>query len=58
MSHQSPANVERRTSALSTRLSQEKLEEVQQMSPAQRLELALELSDTCQELQRACSPKP
>jgi hypothetical protein len=47
----------RRVSALSARVSQEKLEEARRLSPAQRLLLALELSDTCHELQRACSAK-
>ncbi|HXX74769.1 MAG TPA: hypothetical protein VEI50_06545 [Nitrospiraceae bacterium] len=50
-------DVPRRASVLSARLSEEKLAEVRRMSPAQRLTLALELSDTCHELQRACSPK-
>jgi hypothetical protein len=48
---------QRRASVLSERLSEEKLAEIRRMSPAQRLALALELSDTCHELQRACSPK-
>jgi hypothetical protein len=48
---------QRRASVLSERLSEEKLAEIRQMSPAQRLVLALELSDTCYELARACSPK-
>jgi hypothetical protein len=47
----------RRASALSARMSQEKVEEARRLSPAQRLLLALELSDTCHELQRACSAK-
>jgi hypothetical protein len=34
-----------------------KLDEVRCLSPAQRLILALELSDSCYELPRACSPK-
>jgi hypothetical protein len=48
---------QRRASVLSERLSEEKLAEIRQMTPAQRLTLALELSDTCYELQRSCSPK-
>jgi hypothetical protein len=48
----------RRPSPLSKRLTQVKLTEVQQMTPTERLLLALELSDTCLELQRACLPKP
>ncbi|HET9844902.1 MAG TPA: hypothetical protein VFQ02_04100 [Nitrospira sp.] len=47
----------RRPSALSAQASQAKLEEIRRLSPTQRLLLALELSDTCHELQRACSPK-
>jgi len=47
----------RRPSALSARTSQVKLEEIRRLSPTQRLLLALELSDTCHELQRACSTK-
>lgn len=47
----------RRTSALSERLSQQKLAEARRFPPAQRLMLALELSDTCHVLHRACSPK-
>jgi hypothetical protein len=48
----------RRPSSLSEQLTQVKLAEVRIMSPAERLRLALELSDTCLELQRACLPKP
>jgi len=48
---------QRRGSVLSERLSEEKLAEIRLMTPAQRLTLALELSDTCYELQRSCSPK-
>ena len=47
----------RRASVLSERLSEEMLAEIRQMTPAQRLTLALKLSDTCYELQRSCSPK-
>jgi hypothetical protein len=43
---------------LSAHLSQQKLEDARRLSPTQRLLLALELSDTCHQLQRACSPKP
>ena len=48
---------QRRASVLSERLSEEQLADIRRMSPVQRLMLALELSDTCHELQRACSPK-
>jgi hypothetical protein len=48
----------RQASALSAHLSQEKLDAARRLSPTQRLLLALELSDTCHQLQRACSPKP
>jgi hypothetical protein len=48
---------QRRASVISEWLSEEKLAEIRRMSPAQRLKLAVELSDTCYELQRACSPK-
>jgi hypothetical protein len=51
------ASSDRRKSALSEQLSQEKLDNLRLMSPTERLVLALELSDTCLELQRACSPK-
>lgn len=47
----------RRASALSEQLSQDTLAASRRMTPAQRLRLAIELSDTCYELQRACSPK-
>ena len=49
---------QRRSSQLSERLSEEKVAEIRAMSPDQRLALALQLSDACYELQRACSPKP
>lgn len=48
---------QRRASIVGERLSQQKLAEIRRMTPAQRLMLALQLSDTCYELQRACSPK-
>lgn len=47
----------RRASALSAQMSQQTVESARRLSPGQRLQLALELSDTCHELQRACSPK-
>ena len=54
----SPLNrLARRPSALSELLAHEKLAEARRMSPEERLLLALELSDTCLELQRMCSPK-
>lgn len=49
----SPTRPSRRPSPLSERLTQEKLEEARALSPAQRLLLALQLSDTCLELQRS-----
>ncbi|BFU96893.1 MAG: hypothetical protein NTNFB02_36150 [Nitrospira sp.] len=48
---------QRRASGLSERRSEDKLAEIRNMSAAQRLALAFQLSDTCYELQRACSSK-
>jgi hypothetical protein len=48
---------QRRASLVGERLSQQKLAEIRRITPAQRLVLALQLSDTCYELQRACLPK-
>jgi len=52
-----PTRPARRPSALGERLTREKIEEARALSPEQRLLLALELSDTCLELQRSCSTK-
>jgi len=52
-----PTRPARRSSVLGERLTQEKLEEARALSPTQRLLLALQLSDTCLELQRSCSTK-
>ena len=48
----------RRPSRLGDYLAKKKLEDARRMSPEQRLLLALDLSDICLELQRACSAKP
>lgn len=48
----------RRPSRLGDLLCQAKLERARQMSPQERLLLALDLSDLCLTLQRACSEKP
>ncbi len=61
MDHQFPPSIlskQRRSSAVSERLYLNRLEEVLKLSPAQRLVLALELSDTCRELSQACWLKP
>lgn len=47
----------RRPSRLGRWLAEQKLEEARRMTPEERLLLALELSDFCQELKRACSDK-
>ncbi len=47
----------RRPSRLSGWLTSKKIEEARGMSPQERLLLALELSDFCQELKLACSAK-
>lgn len=48
----------RRPSRLGRYLANKKLEDARQMSAEQRMLLALELSDICQEMRRACSAKP
>ena len=48
----------RRSSRLGDYLAKKKLEDARRMSAEQRLLLALDLSDICLELQRACSAKP
>ena len=45
------------SSLMTTFLKGKKLEEARALSPTQRLLLALQLSDTCLELQRSCSTK-
>ncbi len=47
----------RRASPLGEVLTAMKLERVRHMTPEERLRMALELSDLCRELQRACSAK-
>jgi hypothetical protein len=42
---------------LSGWLTGRKIEEARRMTPGERLRLALELSDACLELKRACSGK-
>jgi hypothetical protein len=42
---------------LGERLFQQKLDEARLLTPVERLLIALDLSDTCHELQRACSLK-
>ena len=53
MSHRESEGTRRRASALSARASREKLERARRLSPAERLLLAMELSDICHGLQRA-----
>ena len=48
----------RRPSRLGDLLHQAKLERAQQMSPQERLLIALDLSEMCLALKRACSAKP
>jgi hypothetical protein len=48
----------RRPSKLSEAMREAKLERARRMTPEERLELALELSDFCLELKDACSKKP
>lgn len=48
----------RRTSSLGEALVEMKFERARSMSPEERLLVALELSDLCMELQRACYVKP
>jgi hypothetical protein len=48
----------RRPSKLSEAMREAKLERTRRMTPEERLELALELSDFCLELKDACSKKP
>jgi hypothetical protein len=48
----------RRPSRLSEVMREAKLERARRMTPEERLELALELSDFCLELKDACSKKP
>ena len=48
----------RRPSKLGDGLAKHKIEKARQLTPAQRLLVALELSDVAVALQRACSKKP
>jgi hypothetical protein len=48
----------RRPSKLSEAMREAKLERARRMTPEERLELALELSDFCLDLKDACSKKP
>jgi hypothetical protein len=48
----------RRPSRLGDLLRQAKLERARKMSPQERLLIALDLSDLCLALKRACSAKP
>jgi hypothetical protein len=50
-------SLKRRSSKLSQRLSDEKIERARRMTPEERLIVALHLSDFCHELNRACSQK-
>jgi hypothetical protein len=48
----------RRPSRLSEAMREAKLERARRMTPEERLEHALALSDFCLELRNACSKKP
>lgn len=48
----------RRPSKLGNGLAKEKIEKARQLTPEQRLLVALELSDVAAALQRTCSKKP
>lgn len=50
-------NQSRRPSKLGEKLEQKKIDEARQLTPEQRLLLALELSDAAAALHQACSKK-
>lgn len=50
-------NQSRRPSKLGEKLEQKKIDEARELSPEQRLLLALELSDAAAALHQACSKK-
>jgi hypothetical protein len=52
-----PAFSSRRPSKLGDVLDRKKLEEARRLTPQQRLQLALDLSDAAAALHHACSPK-
>lgn len=55
--HSSPSGFSRRRSPLGELLAKRQLDDARRLSPEQRLLLALQLSDVCYELHRACSAK-
>ncbi len=54
----SPFGIIRRQSAIGTYMAQEKLKEIHAMTPSQRLQRALDLSDFCYKLSHSCSKTP